>query len=176
MCAPGQPQLPGTAGEALAALEGAYAFLAAADVASMPAAEQGDLLRALERAGSRHSAARATVLAAFTAQESYVGDGQQSPKSWLVWQTQVTPGAAATATGWMRRLAAHPAVGRALAAGDVTTSWAEKICQWTDMLPEGHRPDGDEILLAAAAGGAGLADLAGLAEEMHRRSCPPDGD
>jgi hypothetical protein len=32
------------------------------------------------------------------------------------------------------------------------------------------------VLLAAAGGGAELADLAGLAEEMHRRCAPPDRD
>ena len=33
-----------------------------------------------------------------------------------------------------------------------------------------------QILLAAAAGGAELADLAGLAEEMRRRCAQPDTD
>jgi hypothetical protein len=38
-------------------------------------------------------------------------------------------------------------------------------------LPEGHRGDADEILVAAARGGAGLAALGGLAREMYERCC-----
>ena len=85
------------------------------------------------------------------------------------WQTRVTSGAAAGAVGWARRLAAHPAVGDALAAGEISASWAREICAWTGQLPVGKQADADAILLAAAAGGADLADLAGLAEEMRRR-------
>jgi len=78
----------------------------------------------------------------------------------------------------MRRLAAHPALARALAGGMVSPSYARAIAAWTDLLPEAHRPGADEILLAAAAaaGGASLADLAGLAEEMRSRTAAPDGD
>jgi hypothetical protein len=78
--------------------------------------------------------------------------------------------------GWARRLAAHPAVGGALAAGEISASWAREICGWTGKLPADRRADADEVLLAAAAGGAELADLAGLAEEMFRRCAPPDSD
>jgi hypothetical protein len=49
-------------------------------------------------------------------------------------------------------------------------------CQWSDRLPADRHDDVDQILLAAAAGGADLADLSGLAEEMFRRSAPPDSD
>ena len=74
----------------------------------------------------------------------------------------------------MKRIAAHLAVGKALAAGDISASWARQICAWTGRLPAGTRDDADAILLGAAAGGADLTALAGLAEEMYRRSCPPD--
>jgi hypothetical protein len=188
MCAPGQlsatatpaaratPARPGTAAEALAALEGALDYLNEANAASWPAAAQASCLKALERAGSKHTAARAAVLAAFTAQDGCQDDGQRSAHGWLTWQTAVTAGAAAGAVGWARRIAAHPAVGQALAAGEISASWAREICRWTDRLPAGKREDADAILLGAAAGGADLASLAGLAEEMHRRSCPPDCD
>jgi hypothetical protein len=177
MCEPGQaPARPATTGEALAVLEGALDYLTGADAAHLPAAEQAACLSALERAASRHTAARASILAAFTAQSGFAGDGQHSARAWLIWQTSVTAGAATGAVGWMKRLAAHPAVGRALAAGDVSASWAREICGWTARLPADKRDDADRILLAAAAGGADLAALAGLAEEMHRRSCPPDAE
>ena len=63
----------------------------------------------------------------------------------------------------------------ALAEGAISPSWARHICTWTDQLPEDGRDDADEILLAAAAGGATLPDLAGLAEEMRRRAVTRDG-
>ena len=44
------------------------------------------------------------------------------------------------------------------------------ICLWTDKLPGEHRNAGDEQLLAAFAGGLGLADLAGLFAEMYVRA------
>jgi hypothetical protein len=100
-------------------------------------------------------------------------DGHGSARTWLRWQTQVTGGAAAGAVGWVRRLAAHPAVRDALAAGGVSPSWAREICDWSDLLPAGSRGDCDVILLGAAAGGADLADLAGLAQEMRRRLARP---
>lgn len=177
MCAPGQrTAMPASAAEALAVLEGALDYLNSANAASLPAAEQASCLKAMERAESKHTAARAAILAAFTAQATFADDGQHSARAWLTWQTGVTLGAAAGAVGWMRRIAAHPAVGKALAAGDISASWAREICAWTSRLPGDKRDDADAILLGAAAGGADLAALAGLAEEMYRRCCPPDAD
>jgi hypothetical protein len=176
MSAPGRSPRRATISAALASLESALDFLAGADAASLPTAEQASCLAALERVASRHTAVRASILAAFSAQGGFADDGQHSARTWLVWQTRVTAGAAAGAVGWMKRLAAHPAVGQALAIGQISASWAAEICGWTARLPADKRDDADRILLAAAAGGASLAALAGLAEEMYRRSCPPDAD
>jgi hypothetical protein len=121
-------------------------------------------------------AARSAVLAAFSASTAYQEDGHYSSKAWLVAQTRVSRGAAAGSVKWMRRLADHPAVAAELAAGNVSGSWARQICEWTDQLPLASRDAADEILLAAQASGATLADLARLAEEMFRRCAPPDGD
>ena len=71
---------------------------------------------------------------------------------------------------WARRLAAHPLIAAALAEGQLSASWARAVCQWTDQLPEERRADADAILLAAARGGAGLADLGALAQQMIERS------
>jgi hypothetical protein len=76
--------------------------------------------------------------------------------------------------GCARRLAAHPVIGDAMAAGDLSESWAREICGWTDRLPEAQQGDADQILAAAARGGADLAGLAGLAREMYER-CHRDG-
>ena len=180
MCLPGQPSggpaVPATVADAVAMAQAGLAFVASADVASMPAAAQAECLRGLERAESLHTAARAGVLAAFLASRGCEDEGQGSAKAWLRWQTRVTGGAAAGAVGWARRLTAHPAVGEALATGQVSASWAREIGGWTRKLPADKRADADAIVLAAAAGGADLADLAGLAQEMRRRCAQPDGD
>jgi hypothetical protein len=167
---------PQSAVDAVAMTEAGLAFLAAADVTSLPSATLADCLRALERATAMHTAARARLLSAFAGQRGFEADGQRSAGAWLRWQTRITRGAAAEAVGWTRRLAAHPATACALAAGTISESWARAICGWTDRLPESCRAAADEVLLDAAADGAELADLAGLAEEMYRRCAPADSD
>src|SRR5215472_10485462 len=161
---------PSTVAEALVMLDRALDHLNAADAASLPSSVQAEALRALERAGAKHTAARARVLAAFAGQAAYEDDGQGSAGTWLKWQTRVTKGAAAGTVGWARRLAAHPAIGDALAAGDLSESWARQICAWTDRLPLGKQGDADEILAAAARSGVDLAGLGGLAQEMYERT------
>ena len=177
MCLPGQPPAPpSSAADAVAMARTGLDALAAVDAAGLTAAEQADCLRALEQAESVHTAARARVLAAFHASGGYEDDGHGSAKMWLRWQTRITKAAAATAMAWMRRLSAHAAVADALAAGDISLSWARQVCAWTDLLPAECQADADAILLAAAADGAELVDLAALAEEMRRRTARPDRD
>ena len=184
MCV-GQQQWPSSLGRgldassvtgALDAISAGLAFLNAVDAAGLPTSVQADCLKALARAESAHTAAHASVLAAFSAQDGCEDDGQHTARAWLKWQTQITAGAAAGQVGWARRLARHPAVGAALAAGDISPSWARDLCGWTDLLPESERPAADDILLAAASGGATHADLASLADEIRRRCAGPDED
>lgn len=158
---------PTSVAEALAAVRGGLAFLNAVDAASIPVPQQAECLRELARVESAQTSAQARVLGAVSSQGGHSSDGQHSARAWLKWQTRVTGSAAAGAIGWMRRLAAHPLIGQALADGSISASWAREICAWTDLLPDGHQAEADTILLAAATGGAALADLAGLAEEHH---------
>jgi hypothetical protein len=177
MCSSGpSAAAPGTAVACALAAEEALGSLACLEMAPIPADALGDGLRSLERAEARLVAARSRMLSAFTAQNGYVDDGQQSPRSWLVWQTRITKGAAGKATAWMRRLAAHPLVAERLAAGQISPSWGEQVCAWTDLLPEEHRSGADQMLLDAAASGGDLDYLSALAEEIFRRTCPPDTD
>jgi hypothetical protein len=111
------------------------------------------------------------VLSAFDHDASYTDDGQGTSRTWLRWQTQVTVGAASGSMAWMRRLRAHPAIADALRSGAIS----EHICEWTDLMPKPARQDIDTILLAAA-GGAELADLASLVEQMRRKLARPDED
>ena len=116
-------------------------------------------------------------MSAFTARDGFQAHGQFGAKTWLRAFTKITRGAAAGATGWARRLMAHPVIADALAAGQISASWARQICDWTDRLPEDHRSDADAILLAAALGGADLPDLGALAQEMIERArTSPDAD
>jgi uncharacterized protein DUF222/HNH endonuclease len=168
---------PASVAHALAMLDRALDHLNAADAGSLPSSVQAEALRALERAGAKHTAARARMLGAFAGQAAYEDDGHGSARTWLKWRTRVTAGAAAGAVGWVRRLEAHPVIGGALAAGDLSESWAKQISAWTDRLPIGRQDDADEILAAAARAGAELAGLAGLAQEMYERShADRDGD
>ena len=161
---------PSSVSKALRMLDRCLDYLNAADAASLPSAVQAEALRALERAGAKRTAAQARVLAAFADQTAFEADGQGSAGAWLRWQTRVTKGAAAGAVGWAHRVASHPVIGDALAAGELSESWARQICGWTDRLPLGRQGDADEILAAAARGGMDLAGLGGLAQEMYERA------
>ena len=112
------------------------------------------------------------MLGAFTSGKGYCADAQYSAKTWLVYKTRVTKGAAASHTAWMRRAQEHPAMFAAMAAGDVSEPVVRLLCQWTDKLPEARRADADTILVAAAVAGTDLPDLAELYGEIYERSQP----
>ena len=161
--------------EALEALESALGYLAAADAAGLPTAVQARCLQGLERGDAVSTAARARFLSAFAQARGYCEDADYSPLTWLVNQTRVTRGCAAGHVGWSRRAGAHRLVTAALAAAEVSASWAREICGWTDKLPEGCREEADKILLAAARSGLDLRDITALAAEIYQKSRPqPD--
>ena len=109
---------PTSTDQALEMLTAALGYLAAADATAMTAEEQARCLRVLERATAIGTAARTSMLGAFTSGRGYSADAQYSAKAWLVYKTGVTKGAAASHTAWMRRALEHPAVFAAMAAGD----------------------------------------------------------
>ncbi len=147
--------VPVTAAQALASLSGALEFLAGADASEWPAGLQADCLRALAVAESRAAAVHARVLAAFCVPGGgLAGDGHRSARVWLSWQTQSTARSAAGKVAWMRRLAGHPVLAAALAAGTVSVSWAAQFAAWTGDLP-GRRPATRPTLICwPAPGGA----------------------
>ncbi len=157
-------------GEALEMVRAGLGYLAAADAAQLPAATQAECLRELERNDAAATAARASFLAAFTAGQGHAGDGDYSAVSWLIHRTGITRGAAVGHSAWAKRAATHPKVVAALGARQVSESVGRVICLWTGKLPREHRDAADEQLLAAFAGGLGLADLAGLFAEMYVRA------
>jgi hypothetical protein len=165
---------PASVREAMDMVRAGLAYLAAADATQMAAGEQARCLRGLEQATSVTTAARTSILGGFTAGQGYAADGDYSPRTWLIHQTNITRGAAAGHTAWIRRAAAHPQVAQALAAGEISESFARTICAWTDKLPENCRQTADEILLTAALTGLGLPDLAELAGEIYARAPAAD--
>ena len=65
-------------------------YLAAADPGQLPAATQAECLRELEQDAAALTAARAWMLAAFTAGQGPAGDGDYSAVSWLMHRTGIT--------------------------------------------------------------------------------------
>ena len=169
-----------SAKEAAEVVRAGLGFLAAADATAMAAQTQAQCLQILEQATAMGTAARASILAAFTSGQGYCADADYSPKAWLINRTGITKGAAVAYTAWARRAAGHPQVAAALAAGELSESFARMICAWTDRLPGDCREAADTILVTAARAGMDVRDLAGLAAEIYARSLPAgpgeDGD
>jgi hypothetical protein len=172
------PAPPASTGEALGMLTSAMRYLATAPATQMPAEVQARCLITLEQLDAMGTAARARILAAFTAAQGYCHDGDYSPRSWLIHKTRVTKATAVGHGGWSRRAETHPRIITALADGDLSRSYARAICTWTDKLPQDCRDDADAILVSAAQLGMELPDLAALAAEIEARSRPdvPDQD
>jgi len=167
---------PSTSAEALALVQAGLAWLAAADATDLTGAERADCLRGLAAAESVHLAATAGIVSAFDAAEDYADDGQGGPRAWLAWQTRVSRPAAATTMAWARRLAARPQVAEALAAAELSPSYARQIGDWLDALPADVQDAAEAILVQAAAGGADLHQLATLFQEIRARTARPDTD
>jgi hypothetical protein len=174
---------PASTAAALDMVRTGLSYMAVIDPATLSARAQAECLQAFERFDAIAAAARARVLAAFTAGHGYAEDADYGPTSWLIHRTRVTKGAARGHLGWARRAAAHPQVLVALAEAAVAAeeavlseSMARTICAWTDRLPAKCREKADEILLAAAQAGARQQDLAALAEEMYIRLVPGEDD
>ena len=156
--------------EALDMVRAGLGYLAAADAAQLPAVTQAECLRELEQADAVLTAARAGVLAGFTAGQGYADDAEYGAVSWLMHRTGITRGAAVGHAAWAKRTGTHPRVLAALAAGQVPESVGRLICLWTSKLPEKFRQESDEFLVAAAAGGLRLEELAALFAEMYERA------
>src|SRR5689334_5962502 len=159
--------------EALDMVRAGLAFAAAADATELSSEEQAEVLRGLERANSVATAARTSVLSAFTAGKGYAADADYSARAWLMHQTGITRGVSVSHTAWVKRAARHPAIYAAMAAEEVSESYARTLATWTDKLPPDKRDEADKLLADEVRDGAGLRDLAVLAAEILAR-CRPD--
>jgi hypothetical protein len=156
--------------EAIDMARAALGYLAAADAGALAAETQAECLRGLEQTDAIATAVRALFLSAFTTGKGYSADADYSARAWLMHKTGITRGAAAAHMAWAKRAGTHPTVLAALATEDLSESYGRAICQWTDKLPEKFRDESDELLIAAAAAGLDLRDLAALFAEMYERA------
>src|SRR5580704_5721036 len=139
---------PASTAEAIQMVLTGLRHLAATDPAAMAAQAQAECLLALEQGDAISTAARARILAAFTAGHGYSADADYSPASWLIHRTRITKGTARGHLAWASRATAHLQVVAALAEGTVLSeSMARTICQWTDKLPADCRDTADGILV-----------------------------
>ena len=142
--------------------------LASTDPAQLPEAEVARRLRILEQVDAMGAAVRGGLLAAFSARDGCVADGQRTTRTWLVHCTRVTKGQAAEHRAVEKVARAHPVLLAALAEGHVLTkSQALQLARWTRAIPEQYRDEAEEILVTAARAGADLRALAAICAEIR---------
>ena len=169
--------IPATGAEALGMLESALGFLAADDVAGMPAQAVADRLRVLERADAVEAAVRARLLQVFDAQDGHLADGQRTTRAWLIHSTRVTKAQAGEYKAVQALARDHQVLLAALAEGDVLTkSAALQVARWTKAIPQECRDQAEEIVVGAARGGADLRGLAAICAEIRSLTAQPDPD
>jgi hypothetical protein len=153
-------------------------YLNSAQAGDMDPAAMGDVLTALGGLQGKIAAAHAAFLRRFDAASAHDADGYGSCSAWLAARGRMTRQDARAAVRQMRQFSERPGLHDAVAAGDLSWSWADAIAQWTRKLPEGMRAETEKILLEAAAAGATLEDLATIAAAAieHWRSAQPDPD
>ena len=106
------PAFPSVA-DAMAAVQDGLRFVADADATQMSAQAQAECLQMMERANAIVTAARASVLSAFTSGQGYSADADYSPRAWLIHKTGVTKGAAVAYTRYSEDYVADEAWARA---------------------------------------------------------------
>ncbi len=151
------------------------AWLATADRTALTGAERAGCLAGLERVAGALVAARSRVAGAFEAQRDFEPDGSgrrgRGCGGAAGWLARPHPRSQGGRCGWASIRRSHGRWRRASCR-----CRGRALCDGSEALPEQAREDGDQILQAAAAAGASLADLAHLAEEIRRRTARPDPD
>src|SRR3984957_15963480 len=168
----------GSVREALRLAGAGLDYLNSPQATDMDASALGEVLTALGDLQGKLAAAHATFLRRFDAANAHDSDGYGSSSAWLAARGRMTRRDARAAVRQMRQFSQRPALHDAVAAGDLSGSWADAIARWTRKLPEGMRDETDKILLEAAAAGASLEDLATIAAAAIERwrSMRPDPD
>jgi Domain of unknown function (DUF222)/HNH endonuclease len=133
--------------------------------AELDAAGCGEALRSLGEIQAKLTAAHARFLARFDAADAHDADGYGTSAAWLAAMARMSARDAKAAVRQMRALGRHRPLAQALAAGEISASWAQQILDWIKTLPGQLRNDTEtilaieKILIQAAASGASLDDL-----------------
>src|SRR5215469_15771727 len=158
----------GSVAEALRMADATMDYLNSPEAADLDPAACGTVLRSLAGVQAKFTAAHASVLARFDAADAHDSDGYGNSVAWLMAMTDMTQRDARAEVREMRLLRDHPALAQALAARDISRSWALAIAEWTRKLPAELRAETIKILVQAAQSGASQDDLriiAGVAEQ-----------
>jgi Domain of unknown function (DUF222) len=174
----GSVVMPRSVAEAMRMAAAVAEFLNSPAAADADGSACGEVLVALAAVRDKLAAANAAFLRRFDAADAHDADAHRTSASWLATRCRMTMPAARAQVRQMRVFSSRPVLHGALAAGDLSESWARSVAEWTRELPQEMREQVDKILIAAAAAGADLRDLAtiaGLAVEKWRQSRPdPD--
>ncbi len=165
--------------DALRMMNAGLDYLNGPGAAELDAASSGLVLRSLGEIEAKFTAAHASVLARFDAADAHDCDGYGTSATWLTAMADMTPRDAKVKMREMRLLRAHPDMAAALAAKDISKSWALAIAEWTKKLPAELRAETIKILVEAARAGASRDDLrmiAAVALEKWRASRPDADD
>jgi hypothetical protein len=170
---------PATVTEALRMADIALEYLNSPAGDELETAALGEVLTALGDLQGKLAAAQVTFLRRFDAADAHAADGYGSSSAWLTAKGRMTRQDALAIVRQMRRFSQRPGLHDAVAAGDLSKSWADAITRWTRKLPDEMRASTDKILLEAAAAGASLEDLqtiAAAAIEQWRSTRPDPAD
>ena len=163
--------------DALRVARAAAGYLNSPAAAGLDGAARGEALEALGAITSLLGAAANGLLRRFDADDGHDADGYASAAAWLAGRTRLGRKDAKAAVRQMRLLARHPLLDAATAAGAITVSWAKEIAAWTGRIDHQElQGEADQILVDAAAAGAGLDDLKILAQAAYEawRAQEPD--
>jgi hypothetical protein len=173
-------QAPGSVTEALRMAGASLDYLNSPAARDLDGAACGEVLTALGEIQAKFTAAHMTFLRRFDALDAHDADGYATSSAWLAAMSKMSKKDAKATVRQMRQLGRHRDLADALAAGEISESWASEIAGWTKKLPEEMRGETDRILLDAAAGGASLDDLATIAacalEKWRSQHPDPDDD
>ena len=139
----------------------------------LDAAACGSVLRSLAAVQAKFTAAHALVLARFDAADAHDCDGYGNSAAWLMAMTDMTRQDARVEMRQMRLLRDHPEMAAALAAKDISKSWAMAIAEWTKKLPAELRAETIKILVEAAAAGASWMTCGSSPRWRSRNGAPP---
>ncbi len=169
-------EMPGSVAEALRMAGAGLGYLNSSAGDELDPAALGEVLTTLGDLQGRLAAAHAAFLRRFDAANAHDADGYGSSSAWLAAKGRMTRRDARASVRQMRQFSERPGLHEAVAAGDLSQSWAGAIIRWTRKLPAEMREVTDKILLQAAAAGASLEDLATIAAAAIEqwRSAQPD--